>query len=326
MFKMKKKIFITAEIGLNHNNNYLKTIKLINLAISAGADAVKFQLFKSQNLYPKNSKEFKFLSKFETNLEFYKKIIKYCNDKKIICYASPFDKASINFLIKNKNPIYKWGSSEIDKLGDLSLVAKQKKKMIISTGMANKIDIIQALKVCKKFNNKNIILMHCVSSYPQKFENATINKLDELKKFGFPLGFSDHSENSFSAIMAVSKGIEFLEKHITFDKKLKGPDHFYACEIKKFPKYVQDVRLAEKALGNSKLNYDDNVVFNTRRESFYAKNDIQVDKKLSLKDVYLKRSLEGLTKNSINLYLGHKIKKLIKKNEPVTGKYFNAKS
>src|SRR6056300_867797 len=132
IIKKNKKIFITAEIGLNHNNNYKKTIKLINLAIKAGAHAVKFQLFQTKSLFAENSKEYLFVKKYETKFDFFKKIFIYCKKKNIICYASPFDEFSISFLKKIKNPIYKWASSEIDKVNNLAKVAKTKKKIIIS--------------------------------------------------------------------------------------------------------------------------------------------------------------------------------------------------
>ncbi len=316
------KIFITAEIGLNHNNNFIETKKLIHHAIDAGADAVKFQLFKSSSLYKTNSKEYKFLKKYETKFNFYKKIETYCKKKNIICYASPFDKQSINFLIKSNTPIYKWASSEIGKLDNLKKISSKKKLIIISTGMANKEDIKDALKVIKKTGNNHVVLMHCVSEYPQKIENANINKLDQLRKFGFKLGFSDHSNSSTSAILAIAKGVRFLEKHITLDKEAKGPDHFYATDIKQFKKYVKDIRDAEQALGSQKLEYDTHVIFNTRRESYYAKKFIKKGTKLKYNHMYLKRSLEGLNINSVKKFLNKKTKININKHLAIKKDYF----
>ena len=318
----KKNIFITAEIGLNHNNNYIKTTKLINLAIKAGANAVKFQLFQTKSLFPENSKEYFFVKKYETNFNFFKKIFFYCNKKNIICYASPFDDYSINFLKKLNNPIYKWASSEIDKLNNLSKVVKTKKKIIISTGMANENDIKKALIVCKKNNNNNIVLMHCVSLYPQPIKDANLNKLNGLKKFGYEIGFSDHSEGNISAIVAIAKGAKYIEKHITWNKKDKGPDHFYACEIKKFKEYIDSVHQANDALGKGKLDFDKKIIFATRRKSYFTKRKIFKNEKLKVSDIFLKQNLSGINLNEINRYIGKKLKKNILKNKPLKEQYF----
>jgi N,N'-diacetyllegionaminate synthase len=322
--KLKKKteLFITAEIGLNHNNDYSKTIKLINLAIKAGADAVKFQLFKTESLYSKKTKAFNYLKKYETNYSFYKKILQYCNRKKILCYASPFDKHSIKFLKNCNNKIYKIASSEIDKLEHLEMISKLKKKIIISTGMANEYDIKKIVNVCKKNGNNDIVLMHCVSQYPQPVEHGNLNKIDTLKKFGYEIGFSDHSENNISAIVAASKGVSYFEKHITFSNKQKGPDHFYACEIKNFEDYIKSIKLAKKSLGTSHLVYDPKIIFHTRRQSYYSKRAINIGEKLLLKDICLKNTLEGINKNKINKFLNKTIKKKIKKNKAILETYF----
>ena len=316
------KLFITAEIGLNHNNNYQNTIKLINLAIKAGANAVKFQLFKTESLYNSNTKEYKFLKKYETSFQLYEKILKFCRNKNITCYASPFDKFSINFLKKNNNKIYKIASSEIDKLDHINIISKLGKKIIISTGMADEFDIKKAISICKNNNNNKIVLMHCVSQYPQSVEEGNLNKIDTLKKFGYEVGFSDHSENNISAIIAVSKGVTHIEKHITFSKKLKGPDHFYACEIRDFKQYVNTLILTKKSLGQEKLSYDPKIIFNTRRQSYYAKKNIKIGEKLRLDHIYLKNTLDGINKNKIKKYLNKFVKKKIKKNNPIKETYF----
>ncbi len=315
--KSNNKLFVTAEIGLNHNNNFKKTIKLIKLAIKAGANAVKFQLFKTESLYKKDSKEFKYLKKYETSFKLFKKIFKYCKEKKIICYASPFDKFSINFLKKCNNKIYKIASSEIDKLDNIDLISKLGKKIIISTGMANHYDIKKSIKICRRNKNNNIVLMHCVSQYPQPTDAGNLNKIDALKKFGYDVGFSDHSENNISAIIAASKGVTYFEKHITLSKKQKGPDHFYACEIKDFKNYIDSIKLAKKALGSSKLDYDPSVIFNTRRQSYYANKNIKIGQKLNMRDIFLKNTLEGVNKNNIKKYLGKIVRKTIKKNKSI---------
>tara|TARA_B100000579_G_C22843062_1_gene862708 strand:- start:1584 stop:2555 length:972 start_codon:yes stop_codon:yes gene_type:complete len=318
----KKKIFITAEIGLNHNNNFKKTIKLINLAIKAGADAVKFQLFQTKSLWPKSSKEYIYVKKYETNFNFYKKIFFYCKRKKIICYASPFDKFSIDFLKKLNNPIYKWASSEIDKLDNLGNVARTRKKIIISTGMANENDIKKALLRCKNNKNDNIVLMHCVSLYPQPLKYANLNKLNNLKKFGYDIGFSDHSESNISAIVAIAKGATYIEKHITWSKKSKGPDHFYACEINKFKDYVDAIKLANLSLGKSELELDQKIIFATRRKSYHAKRKIYKNEKLKTKDIFLKQNLSGINLNEIKKFIGKKLKKNVLKNKPIKKNYF----
>jgi len=188
--------------------------------------------------------------------------------------------------------------------------------------MANENDIKKAISICKKNKNYNLVLMHCVSLYPQPIKEANLNKLESLKKFGFEIGFSDHSESNISAVVAVAKGARYIEKHITWNKRDKGPDHFYACEIKEFKKYVEAINLASYSLGNSELEYDKKIVFATRRKSYHSKRKIKKNEKLKLVDIFLKQNLAGINLNEIKSYIGKKFKKDILKNSPLKKHYF----
>ena len=222
----KRKTFVIAEIGSNFNQSLSQAFKLIDVAKSCGADAVKFQLFKADQLYPKVTKEYKIFKSIELKPLWLKKLKRY-SDKKDNFFASSFDKISTKNLIKSKIKILKIASSEITKLHNLSYAASFKIPMIISTGMAELPDIAEAIDVCKKIGNNKICLLHTCSLYPTPLKDLNILNILKLSKiFGLPVGLSDHTIGNTAAISAVTLGAKIIEKHITLNKKSDGPDHF----------------------------------------------------------------------------------------------------
>lgn len=320
--------FIIAEIGCNHDGKLEQAKKLVGLAADAGCNAVKFQSFSAEKLFNKHFNYAKsgvrkdwisFLKSLELKKEWHKTIAEYCEKKKIIFFSSVCDEESANLLFSLKVPAFKIPSYELIHVPLLSYVAKKKKPMVISSGIGNEKEIKEAISTIKKQGNKNIILMHCVSVYPTKFEELNLKTVPYYKKkFGIPIGLSDHSPGIQSSIVAVALGANIVEKHITLDRNLSNPDHKFAIEGKEVKEWVKHIRQAEAALGTVKKKStpgEKNQIL--WRRTIWAKEDIKKGEKFTLKNTMIVRpSPKGsLAPKMIYKILNKKTKKNIKKGE-----------
>ena len=255
------KLQIIAEIGVNHNGKVFIAKKLIDVAAEAGATAVKFQTYVTDNFVLKKTKKVKYqvnnskksethyemLKKFELKKNDFKIINEYCKKKKIEFISTPYDLESVSTLEDINVKRYKVASADIDDYLLHKRISKTKKKVIISTGMCRIQDIKKTIKIYKR---KNITLLHCVSSYPCDLNQSYISRIEELKKiFKLPIGFSDHTSSFEPAIMAYAAGARVFEKHITLSNKMSGPDHKSSLNPKNFKIYVDKLKTAEKIFG-----------------------------------------------------------------------------
>ena len=316
---IKKKTFVIAEIGSNFNQSLLQAFRLIDVAKSCGADAVKFQLFKADQLYPKNTREYKIFKSIELKPSWLKKLKRYSDKKKIIFFASSFDKTSTKNLIKSKVKIIKIASSEITKLHDLCYAASFKIPLIISTGMAELSDITEAVDVCKKIGNDQIYLLHTCSLYPTPPQDLNISNITKLSKiFDLPVGLSDHTIGNTAAISAVSLGAKVIEKHITLNKNDNGPDHFYAAEPHEFKDYVKKIRECEKLIGREEININSKVRATARRKSIFIKVNSKKNSIISKKNIQiLNNDARGVDTRYFDFLVGFRFKKNVKKNSPL---------
>ena len=256
-----KKIFLIAEIGINHNGSLSLAKKLIDHSKKAGFDAVKFQKRDINLVYTKS-----FLSSFrespwgqtqraqkkglELTKQDYHEIDKYCKKIKIIWFASAWDLNSLKFLDKYKLEYNKIASAMIVDLKLLKEVAKRKKYTFISTGMSSKKDIDNAVKIFRKYNCE-FELMHCVSTYPMKIEDANLLTINELRKtYNCNVGYSGHETDTTISIAAVALGATSLERHITLDRCMYGSDQVASIEISKLCHLVSEVRKVDKSMGD----------------------------------------------------------------------------
>ena len=255
------KIKIIAEAGVNHNGKIKNAIKLVNIAKLAGANYVKFQIYKTENLLLKNTStaeyqkkntkfnnQFQMLKKYELSYDEHLQIYQYCKKIKIKYLASVFDEESLLFLKSFQN-IVKIGSGEITNLSLLSKISDLRMEVILSTGASNFYDVCTAVNNLKR--NK-LIILHCHSSYPSEtFRNLNLNCITKYKKkFKVEFGFSDHTKNFYAYIIALGLGSTIFEKHLTINKKLTGPDHMSSLDPKEFNKYVSILNLCNEALGD----------------------------------------------------------------------------
>lgn len=313
------KILLIAEIGSNHNNNFQTCKKLIRVAKSAGFDAVKFQLFKAEELVPKKTKGYKVLKKYEINEDWIKKIKNYCKKTKILFACSPFSVDAVNLLIKHDCDIIKIASPEIKNLPLLEKVVKTNKPLIISTGDCSFNEINLAKKILRPKNRFTNAFLHCVSEYPTKNKNLNLNNIkymyDKLKFY--EVGFSDHSLGINASINAVSLGASIIEKHITISRKLKGPDHFFAIEPKECNQMVKAIRELIVSLGNKnkKRLKDENTVY----IKIFSSKFLKKGEKINIKNIQFLRSLKNIGVNckDYKKVIGKTILKPIKKGNEI---------
>tara|TARA_B100000963_G_C22611865_1_gene665284 strand:- start:1150 stop:2187 length:1038 start_codon:yes stop_codon:yes gene_type:complete len=326
-----KPCFIIAEIGSNHDNSYTKAIKLINKAKEAGADGVKFQIFSADKHYSKYTPGFKYLKKrntynlikkLEIDRNWIKKLKTYCDKKKIIFFASPCDLEAIEILKNINTELYKVASFDITDLNLIKNIAKLKKPIILSTGMCSETDISDAIKTCKKYGNNKIILLQCTSLYPAPKVISNLNSIKTMRdKFQVITGYSDHTLDEDAALISICLGSKVLEKHFTLSKKLKGPDHKFACEPQEFKKMVNKIRLFEKMMGDGKKKGPNKLeieMFKKGRRSIHAVRNIKKGEILKFKDIIIKRPGLGIKPKDLTKILNKKVKKNILKDKWIT--------
>ncbi len=287
---MGKSIFIIAEAGVNHNGNNDLAFKLVDAAVNAGADAIKFQTFKAESLVTKNAtkakyqrqttdideSQFEMLKKLELSHEIYRELIGYCKEKGIQFLSTAFDLESLDFLVNELGlRTLKISSGEITNGPLLLAHAETGCDLIVSTGMATLDEVEDALGVLafgftggKSPSRKNfraaynskaglqaikekVTLLHCTTEYPAPFHEINLNAMHAMREvFGLDIGYSDHSEGITVPISAATLGAVLLEKHFTLDKNLPGPDHKASLDPDELKDMISAIRIVEKILGD----------------------------------------------------------------------------
>ena len=233
---MNSKVFVIAEAGVNHNGDIRIAKQLIDTAAKAGADAVKFQTFKAEKLVCKNAKkakyqlettdrtesQFEMLKKLELTQQMHKELMEYCDNRNIVFLSSPFDIESIKFLSGLGMQIFKIPSGEIINLPYLREVARQQKRVILSTGMSSMEEVKTAVDILKNNGTGNITLLHCNTQYPTPMQDVNLLAMVKMhERFNLPVGYSDHTQGIEIPIAATALGATVIEKHFTLDKNME---------------------------------------------------------------------------------------------------------
>lgn len=258
-------VFIIAEAGVNHNGDIMLARKLVDAAKNACCDAVKFQSFKADRLVTKtaaraqyqientNSSEsqYEMLKRLELSYDDHVELMSYCKRSNIVFISTPFDEESADMLDNLGMTLFKVSSGDITDKYFLKHIARKQKPVILSTGMSTMEEIEEALEWIYEEGNRNITLLHCTSCYPTAFEDANLDSIKTLRHaFNVKVGFSDHTPGIEAPVAAVALGAEVIEKHITLDRNMNGPDHKASLEPYELSKMVGYIRNIEKALGN----------------------------------------------------------------------------
>jgi N-acetylneuraminate synthase/N,N'-diacetyllegionaminate synthase len=328
--------FIIAEAGVNHNGSIELAKKLIDVAKDAGADAVKFQTFKAENIVIKNvekaeyqkettgeGSQYEMMKKLELTEGDFKKLADYAKKKGIIFLSSPFDKESVDLLDEINVPAFKMASGEITNFPLLKYVAEKRKPIILSTGMSTLGEAEEALNVIRSKGVNDVILLHCVSNYPAKIEDINLRAMKALKQvFRIPVGFSDHTLGIMASIAAVALGACVIEKHFTLDRSLPGPDHKASLEPNELREMVKAIRDVEKALGNGikKPTKDEEEMKKVARRSIVARVDIPEGTIITEDMLDVKRPGTGIEPRYMNMIIGRRAKISIRSGEQIAFK------
>lgn len=258
------KCMIIAEAGVNHNGKLDLALELCLRAKEAGADVVKFQTWKTENIITKKVKQadyqtlntgiqesqFDMLKKLELSYNDFEKIKKYCDDIGIIFASTADDEESLDFLINLGIPFIKIGSGDIGNIKFLRYIGAKKMPVIISTGMSSLAEIDISLNMLKFCGTNDITILHCTTNYPCPYEEVNLNAMVTLKHaFHLPVGYSDHTLGKDVAIAAKALGATVIEKHFTLDRHMDGPDHLASTEPDEFKELVKSIRHVEKFMG-----------------------------------------------------------------------------
>ena len=321
--------YIIAEIGVNHECSITLAKKMIKQAADNGANAVKFQSYKANKIAAKYSpsywdtreekstSQYKLFKKYDKfNINDFKELKKYCDKKKIDFLSTPFD----NDIVDELNPIvplFKIASADITNLPLLKKVAKTKKPIILSTGASNLEEIKFSFNFLKKHGAKNIVILHCILSYPTINTDANLNMITNLKN-EFPknlIGYSDHTKpdkDMSSVVSSYLLGARVIEKHFTFNKNLKGNDHYHSMDKDDLKNMVVKLRHVHSLMGNEKIKKCVKVEKKSRinaRRSIYSSKFIKKGTRIGLSDLICKRPGIGLSPLNIYRLIGRKTKK-----------------
>lgn len=306
------KTFIIAEAGDNHNGRMDLAFQLIDKAVEAGADCVKFQTFITEEVISKKAQkaeyqkeatgseesQFEMVKKLELSFENFVSLQQYARERGIEFLSTPFDIPSIDFLVSIDVPYIKIPSGEITNLPYLVRAAQTGKDIILSTGMSEMQEIEETVKILKEYGAGEISLLHCNTEYPTPMEDVNLRAMMMLKeKFGVRVGYSDHTKGIEVPVAAVALGAEIIEKHFTLDHNMEGPDHQASLEPDELKAMVKSIRNIEKALGNGmkEVSNSERKNIDIARKSIVARKKIVKGEELTEDNLAVKRPGNGIS-------------------------------
>ncbi len=258
------KVFVVAEIGINHGGSLAQAIKLIDAAAGAGADAVKFQTFRTDRLMVANGDRlaqqddstesaYHMFRRLELGWEDYEKLKAHADRRKVVFLSTPFDEESADLLDQIGVAAFKIASSDVNYTPLLKHIASKGKPVLLSTGMSFLSEVAEAVWTLRTGGAKEILLLHCVSSYPALPESLNLRNIRTIGDyFDLPVGYSDHTEGILLPLVAVALGAIVIEKHFTLDRHAPGPDHKLSAEPDELRSLVQSIRAVEASLGDGR--------------------------------------------------------------------------
>lgn len=331
----RKRTYIIAEAGVNHNGSLKIAKQMIDVAKNTGADAIKFQTFNAHKLvtktavkaaYQKNStakseSQYSMLQKLELSMRDHRIIKKHCEERRIHFISSAFDEQSVDMLDKLGVSLFKIPSGEITNIPYLKHIAMKGKPLIISTGMSTLAEVETTVETIYSAGNKNITLLHCVTEYPAPYNEINLQAMLTLKEaFQVPVGYSDHTPGIEVAIAAVALGAVVIEKHFTLSKDMEGPDHKASLEPHEFTDLVNSIRNVERALGNGRKVPAPCEIKNmyVARKSVVSVKEIKKGEPLSRKNITIKRPGNGIQPGDLDKILGRTVKATVQPDQIIT--------
>jgi len=327
--------FVIAEAGVNHNGDIDLARQLVDAAVLANADAVKFQTFiteesisrvAAQAAYQRENtgrseSQFDMVKRLELPFEAFSELKEYSQSRGIIFLSSPFDVQSVDLLSRLNVDAFKIASGEITNLSLLAYVAAKSRPIILSTGMSYLGEVETALRIIVQAGNPQVILLHCVSNYPAAAADVNLRAMDTMARaFQLPVGYSDHTNGLEVALAAVALGACVIEKHFTLDRGLPGPDHKASVEPEELAALVHGVRIVEAAIGDGRKQPSPNEIDTAEvaRKSLVAAKDIDKGTVLTVESLAVKRPGTGLPPAMRDQVVGRKARTGIPEGTPIT--------
>jgi N,N'-diacetyllegionaminate synthase len=334
-FSMLPRVFIIAEIGVNHNGDVGIAKKLIDVAKAAGADAVKFQTFSAKQLVspgtPKvdyqlrtshsDESHYEMLKKLELSKEDHLALFDYCQAVRVEFISTPYDIDSARFLADLGVRFFKTASADLVDIPMQSFIASTGLPSIIATGMATLGEVEKVVDIYEKLGNKNIVLLHAVSNYPCSDESINLRSMLTLSgAFNVPVGFSDHSNGSLPASLSVALGARVIEKHVTLDRAMEGPDHLASSDPSEFKELVDAIRRSELILGTTKKSCqsEERQMAAVSRKSITLVRDIGAGEPILIGDIQLMRPGSGLGADFIDWCIGRVARHALKAGHQIS--------
>jgi sialic acid synthase SpsE len=325
--------YIIAEVGVNHNGDADLAHKMIDAAKAAGADAVKFQTYKTDALITANTQKAEYqigttgegsqdamLRRLELPHETFAALARHCREIGIDFMSTAFDSESLEVVSKLDPVCLKWPSGELTNTLLLRQATQYNLPILLSTGMGTLTEISTALDLLAAHGTDDVVILQCVSNYPAAIEEQNLRVLPHMAAvFGKPTGFSDHTEGPYAALAARALGMSVLEKHFTMDRTMDGPDHRASIEPAEFIHMVKILRRVEQGLGDGvkrRLISEQNVMTAARKSLVYLK-DLPAGHVLSLQDLTVKRPGTGLPPIEVNSFIGRTLEKAVTIDEQV---------
>lgn len=329
---VNNKVWVIAEAGVNHNGSLELAKKLAEQAKLAGADYVKFQTFKTENLVTldakkadyqiENAKEeesqFNMLKKLELSYKEFEELKLYCDEVGIKFLSTPFDLESIDFLRNLGMDLWKIPSGEITNRLYLEKISTMGMPIVLSTGMSDIDEIDVAINILREGGCKDITILHCTTEYPAPVDECNLNVIDTLKnRFKTTIGYSDHTEGIFIPVIAAAKGAKIIEKHFTLDRSMVGPDHRASLEPDELKEMIEQIRKVEKVLGDAEKKPTESEKKNRDivRKSIVAGRDIKKGEIFSDENLEIKRPGTGISPMRWHDVIGRTAKKDYRKDE-----------
>jgi N-acetylneuraminate synthase len=325
--------YIVCELSANHNGRIERALDLIEAAAATGADAVKIQTYTPDTLtIAHDAPEFRIRGglwdgytlydlyrETHTPYEWHPALVQRARQLGITMFSTPFDEGAVRLLSELAMPAYKIASFEIVDLNLIECVARQKKPMIVSTGMASKAEIAEAVATARCHGAEELVLLHCVSSYPARFEQANLRTIPALADdFGVVVGLSDHTPGTACAVAAVAVGASVIEKHFTLRRADGGPDAAFSLEPDEFKRLVEDCRAAWLSLGHAGYERSaaerENLMF---RRSLYVVKDVAAGEALTSRNIQSIRPGFGLAPKHLSEILGRRAAHSLKRGDPL---------
>ena len=317
-------VFVIAEIGVNHNGDLNIAKKLIDIAIVAGADAVKFQTFTADSLATSDApkaayqlvttnaeqSQLEMLRQLELSKDAHHILKEYCDEKRITFLSTPFDEDAADFLETLNVPAYKVSSGDLTNSPLIQHLSRKGKPLIVSTGMATLDEVAGAVSAAQESGCRELILLHCVSNYPAPADQINLRAMKTLQdQFLVPVGFSDHTEGIAISLAAVALGASVIEKHFTLDRNLPGPDHRASLEPAELQSLIKNIRSVEVSLGDGRKlpASGEQDTARVARRSIVAATSIKAGTKLQSESIVLKRPGSGLPPSMLQSLLGKRV-------------------